>query len=166
MKIILNYMQKSDNNKYINKNNILQLEVFLFKYLHFEKKLITEEDFDKARGNISTQCKFPTEAFVKSKLVAAKCLRTFFAEKKDLSFLASLKKDYPEHCDETEAYLKQFYYAMICQMLEKVKENRHTREMKFKYAMMALSYKSLLEDAGLPADSDEKEISEKGKKDR
>lgn len=134
MKIILNYMQKSDNNKYIAPNNTLQLEVFLFKYLHFERKLITDADFDKARGHILDKCKFPTEAFVKVKRVCAKCLRIFLTEKKDLSFLAPLKKDYPEHYKETEHYLKQFYYGIICQLLDK----RHTQQMKLKYAMMAV----------------------------
>ena len=142
MKIILNYMQKSDDNKNVAPNNTFQLEVFLFKYIHFERKLITDEDFDKARGNILNKCKFPTEAFVKSKRVVAKCLRTFLAEKKDLSFLAPLKKDYPEHYEATEHYLKQFYCDMLVQLI------RYIKEMKWKYLMMAAMLDFARKDKG------------------
>ena len=133
MKIILNYMQKSDNNKYIAPNNTLQLEVFLFKYL-FARKLLTEKDFQRACGNSLNGCKFPVELQVKLKRAYARCLRTFLAENKDLSFLVPLQKEYPEHYKETEHYLKQFYYGIVCQLLDK----RHTQQMKLKYAMMAV----------------------------
>ncbi len=92
MKIILNYMQKSDDNKHVAPNNTLQLEVFLFKYLHFERKLITEEDFKRACDNSLNGCKFPVEFQVKLRRAYTRCLRTFLAEKKDLSFLAPLKR--------------------------------------------------------------------------
>ncbi len=85
MKIILNYMQKSDgneNNKYIIQNNTLQLEVFLFKYLHFERKLITDADFDKARGNILDKCKFPTEAFSRLSAFAPNAYAYFWPKRR------------------------------------------------------------------------------------
>ena len=131
MKIILNDMQKPQENT--ANQNALRLEVFLFKYLHNKLKLITQENFRKACGNSLSGCKFPVEFQVKLRQAYATCLRTFLAEKKDLSFLASLKKDYPEHYEETTQYLKQFYYGVLARLLKE----HHTLQMKFKYAMMA-----------------------------
>ena len=61
MKIILNsmYQKRLPSEIKIDKN--AQLEVFLFKYLHFNKKLITQEDFKKACGNSLRGIKFHTE---------------------------------------------------------------------------------------------------------
>ena len=67
------------------------------------------------------------------------------AEKKDLSFLAPLKKDYSEHYDESELYLKQFYGRLLAQLLRQ----HHTQRMRLKYMNMMLSGLSMLADAGL-----------------
>lgn len=126
--------QNSHNNKHPAPNNTLQLEVFLFKYLHFERKLITEEDFKKACGHSLNGCKSPAEFQVKLKRAYAQCLRTFLTEKKDLSFLVPLQNDHPKRYQEVEHYLKQFYYGIICQLFDA----HYIQQMGFKYEMMAL----------------------------
>ena len=123
MKIILNsmYQKRLPSEIKIDKN--AQLEVFLFKYLH-NKDLITHEDFKKTCGNSLSGIKFPVEFQVKLNHAYARTLWTFLTEKNDLSFLSLLKQDYPEHYDKTEHYLKQFYYNMICNLLNQIKQNR------------------------------------------
>lgn len=123
MQIILNDMLKQDIDECAVKMNKRRLEVFLFKYL-YRIKLITEEDFRKSCGKSLNGCKFPVEFTVKLNRAYTRTLRAFLTEKNDLSFLSPLKTDHPEYYDETEHYLKQFYYGMICQLLHA----RHTQQ--------------------------------------
>ena len=145
MKIILNNMcQKQFPTKQKTVENS-ELEIFLFKYLHFEQKLITQEDFEKACENTLCGIKFPTEFNCKMKRAYIRCLHCFLAEKKDVRFLEQLRLDHPEYYTPTERYLKHFYYGLIGQLLKK----HHTERMKLKYLHMMLSGRSLLADAGL-----------------
>ena len=109
-------MPKPDNTQSAA-NHTLRLEVFLFKYLANEKNLITAQDFERSCAGSLAGIKFPVEFQVKINRAYARCLRTFLADKKDVGFLNSLKRDYPQHYPETERYLKQFYAAMICRLL-------------------------------------------------
>lgn len=145
MKIILNSMYQKRFPSEIKIDKDAQLEVFLFKYLHFNKKLITQEDFKKACGNSLRGIKFPTEFNCKIKWAYIRCLHSFLAEKKDVRFLDKLRNDYPEYYRATELYLKKFYYGIIRQLVK----DYHTKQMRRKYADMMMSGLSLLEDAGL-----------------
>ena len=145
MKIILNSMHQKRLSSGIKIDKNSQLEVFLFKYLHFDKKLITQKDFKKACGNSLSGIKFPTEFNCKIKRAYIRCLHSFLAEKKDVRFLDQLRNDHPEYYGETKLYLKHFYYDIIWQLLK----DYHTTQMRRKYADMMMSGLSLLEDAGL-----------------
>ena len=121
------------------------LEVFLFKYLHFEKKLITDEDFEKVHPKSLNGCKFPVEFQVKLKRVYVQCLRNFLTETKEVRFLEQLQKQYPQRYAQTVLYLKQFYGRLLAQLLRQ----HHTQRMRLKYMDMMLSGLSMLADAGL-----------------
>ncbi len=58
--------------------------------------------------------------------------------------MAPLKKDYPKRYEETEHYLKQFYYGIVCQLLDA----HHTQQMRLKYAMMAVMLDFARKDKG------------------
>ena len=128
MKIILNsmYQKRFPSEIKIDKN--AEVEVFLFKYLSFDQKLITHEDFKKACGTSLSGIKFPTEFNYKIKRVYIRCVHMFLAEKKDLHFLGKLRSDHPEYYRETEFYLKHFYYGIIWQLLK----DYHTKQMRKK----------------------------------
>ena len=113
MKILSGSTQAAFSSADKTKHQTAQLELFLFNYLHVERKLITEEDFKKACGNALTGCKFPVELQVKLRRVYRQCLHNFLADKKDFSFLELLQKKYPQRYRQTQQYLKEFYDGAI-----------------------------------------------------
>ena len=110
------------------------LEIFLFKYLHYERKLITDEDFKRACGDRLKGCKFPVEMQIKAKLACIQALRNFLAEKKELGFLPALKRNHPDRYDQTMDYLKRFYGEMLWQLLADYRTRRTlTKAAKLNY---------------------------------